>query len=96
MFRHIVMLRWKPEADAHARASVREALLGMRTAVPAIRALRWGDNVGRSPNAYDAVVVMDFDGREAFEAYLESDAHRGYVAGPARAAVASLAVIQHE
>lgn len=94
MIRHIVMMRWKPEADAEARQAARDAIEKLR-AVPDVREMRAGDNVGQSPNAYDFAAVIDFDDREAFTRYLQSEAHRRYVEGPARAAVASIAAIQH-
>jgi hypothetical protein len=95
MLRHIVLLRWKPDADEAAREAVREAIAAMPGRTSEIRTLRWGDNVGNRPNAYDFAVVMDFDDRAAFDRYLAGDAHREYVVGPARAAVASIAAIQH-
>ena len=95
MIRHIVLMRWKVEADVATKQSAREAIEGLG-ALPEVRAMRVGENVGRSPNAYDFAAVMDFDDRVAFARYLESEAHRRYVEGPARAAVASIAAIQHE
>ncbi len=95
MLRHIVLLRFRPDADASARKAIREAIGTFRAHVPEIRDLQCGDSVSTSPDAYDFAVVMDFEDRAAFERYLASPAHRAYVAGPARAAVASLAATQH-
>lgn len=94
MIRHIVMIRFREDAGPDERHAFREAVESLG-AVPEVRAMCAGDNIGSSPNAYDFAVVMDFDDREAFTRYLHSDPHRRYVAGPARAAVASLAAIQH-
>lgn len=96
MLRHIVLIRWKPESDEASRSAAREAIEGLRAAVPEVRELRCGSNVGQSPHGYDFGTVMDFEDRDAFARYLASDAHRAYASGPARAAVASLAAIQHE
>ncbi len=95
MLRHIVLIRWKPEADEASRSAAREAIEALGAAVPEVRDLRCGPSVRQSPNGYDFGTVMDFDDHEAFARYLASDAHRAYASGPARAAVASLAVIQH-
>lgn len=95
MLRHVVLLRWQPEVDEAARRAVCDALAAMPAAVPEIRDLRWGPNVGTSPNAFDLAVVMDFDDREAFARYLASAAHRAYVEGPGRAAVGAIAAVQH-
>jgi hypothetical protein len=75
---------------------VGEAIAAMPASVQEVRALRWGLNVGKSPNVFDLAVVMDFDDREAFERYLASRAHQDYVRGPGKAAVGSIAAIQHE
>lgn len=83
------------EADEAARQAVRYAIENMRARVPEIRELRWGDNIGQSPHAYDLAIVIDFDNRAAFDRYLASAAHGEYVSGPAQAAVGSLASIQH-
>lgn len=92
--RHIVMIRFREDAGAEERRAFREAVESLGS-VPEVRSMCAGDNIGKSPNAYDFAVVMDFDDREAFTRYLQSDTHQRYVQGPARAAVASIAAIQH-
>lgn len=94
-FRHIVLVRFRPEAREDERRAVVQAIEALPSLVPEIRALRAGANVGTSPAAYDLAVVMDFDDRAAFERYLASDAHRAYASGPAARAVGGLAVVQH-
>ncbi|SNS78479.1 Dabb family protein [Tropicimonas sediminicola] len=95
MLRHIVLVTFKPEATSEERAALRAAVEGFRDSVPEVRALECGDNVGKGPNHHDFAVVADFDDMAAFRRYIESDAHKAYVAGPAKA-VARLAAIQHE
>ncbi len=95
MIRHIVLITFKPEADTAARDAVRAAVRNFAREVPDIRSLTCGDNLGQGPNHHDFAVVADFDDMAAFRRYIESDAHKAYVAGPARA-VAKLAAIQHE
>ncbi|MFD0978616.1 Dabb family protein [Tropicimonas aquimaris] len=95
MLRHIVLVTFKPEATAEERAALRAAVEGFRDNVPEVRALECGENVGKGPNHHDFAVVADFDDMAAFRRYIDSDLHRAYVAGPAKA-VARLAAIQHE
>ena len=95
MLRHIVLLTFKPEATANERAAVQHALDGLR-ALPEVRSLTCGSNVGSGPNHCDFALVVDFDDIEAFRRYLASPPHRAYVEGPARAAVGRIAAIQHE
>jgi quinol monooxygenase YgiN len=94
MLRHIVMLRFKPEATTEDRAALRAAVEGFKDKVPEVRALVCGDNLGSGPNHHDFAVVADFDDMAAFRRYIDSPAHKEYVAGPARF-VASLSAIQH-
>ena len=95
MLRHIVMIRWKPEATEDQKQAVQDAINGMRSQVPEIVDLRWGADIGRGPNNFDLAVVMDFGDREAFKRYLSSAVHQSYVQGAAKAAVGSLASVQH-
>ena len=94
MFRHVVMVCFKPEASAEERAAVRDAVRGFAGQVPEVRSLTCGENVGSGPNHHDFVMVADFDDEAAFRRYLASPAHRAYVEGPAKA-VAKIAAIQH-
>jgi quinol monooxygenase YgiN len=95
MLRHIVLQRFKPEASAEERVALRAAIEGLRAAVPEIRSLVCGENVGSGPNHHDFAVVVDFDDMAAFRRYIDSAAHRAFVAGPAKI-VEKLAAIQHE
>jgi hypothetical protein len=95
VLRHIVLVRFRPEADEAARQAVRAVIATMPDAVSGIVALHAGDDVGRTPASADYAVVMDFESREAFARYRDHPAHRAYVDGPARVAVASIVVVQH-
>jgi len=94
MFRHIVLLRFKPEATDAERLAVREAVEKLPSQVPEIVAGRCGSDVGRGPNNYDIGLVFDFEDRDAFKRYIASAPHQAYVQGPAKS-VAQLAVLQH-
>jgi hypothetical protein len=95
MLRHIVLLTFKPDATAEQKAAVADALEALRS-VPEVRSLTCGANVGSAPSHCDYALVADFDDMAAFRRYLASPPHRAYVEGPARAAVARIAAIQHE
>jgi len=94
MFRHIVLVKWKPEATDAEQQAMREAIEQLPSQVPEISAVRVGVDVGRGPNNYDMATVFDFEDRAAFDRYIASEAHHAYVQGPARI-VAELAVVQH-
>ena len=94
MFRHIVLVKWKPEVTDAERQALRDAIEQLPTQVPEIIAARVGLDVGRGPNNYDMATVFDFENIAAFKRYIASAAHQAYVQGPAKAA-AQFAVVQH-
>jgi len=94
VFRHIVLVKWKPESTDVERQAMRDAVAQMTSQVPEIIAARVGLDVGRGPYNYDMATVFDFEDRAAFERYIASEAHHAYVQGPAKV-VAQLAVVQH-
>jgi len=94
MFRHIVLVKWKPDATDAERQAMHDAIDRLPSLVPEILAARVGVNVGSGPYHYDMATVFDFADRDAFENYITSEAHQAYVQGPAMA-VAQLAVVQH-
>jgi len=94
VFRHIVLVKSKPESTEVERQAMREAIEQLPAQIPEIVAVRCGFDVGRGPNNFDMATVFDFEDRDAFERYIASAAHQAYVQGPARIA-SQLAVVQH-
>ena len=95
MLRHIVLHRYKPEATDEQRLALRAAIEAMPAGMPEIRGLVCGANVGKGPNHHDFAIVTDFDDMAAFRRYIDSPAHKDYVARHA-GIVEKLAAIQHE
>lgn len=94
MFRHIVLLKLKPEATADERETLQRAIDDLPLVAPEIRGLRRGENVGSAPDNYDLAVIMDFDDEASFRSYLAGPAYHAYVSGPALI-VERLAALQH-
>ena len=94
MFRHIVLVKWKPDSTDAERQAMREAIERLPSVVPEIVAACIGLDVGHGPNNDDMATVFDFEDRDAFKRYIASAADQAYVRGPAKA-VAQLAVVQH-
>jgi hypothetical protein len=42
--RHVVLLRFRPEADAEQRATVESAFAALASQVPEVQSLEWGTN----------------------------------------------------
>lgn len=96
MIRHIVLARFRPDADEAARQAVRDAIAGLRHQIPGIVDMRWGDDIGRKAASADFAVVIDFVDRAAFAAYGTHPAHRAYAEGAGKAAIEGITVVQHE
>ena len=95
MFRHIVLIRFNDDLTEADRAAYKAAVEEMASG-PEVRGFSCGLNVGSGPNHHDFAVVMDFDDRAAFRAYIDGPAHKAYVDEWAKRCVKSLAAIQHE
>lgn len=96
MLRHIVMVTFKPETTEDQKDAYRTTVRGFADAMPEIRSLVCGDNVGSGPNHHDFAIVADFDDMAAFRRYIDGPVHQLYVEEHARKVVAKLAAIQHE
>lgn len=91
-FRHIVLIRFKPEtteADRRAYIAAVDRLHG-----DAGRPSQAGLNVGSGPNHFDFAAVTDFADEAAFRAYIASPEHKAYVESFGKPMVAQLAVVQ--
>lgn len=95
MLRHIVMVAFKADASEEQRAAMRAAVEALPDAIPEIRSLVAGANVGSGPSHFDYVTTMDFDDMSAFRRYIDSPAHQAYVQDHARLVTDKLATIQH-
>jgi hypothetical protein len=60
VFRHIVLVKWKPESTDVERQAMRDAVAQLTSQVPEIIAARVGLDVGRGPYNYDMATVFDF------------------------------------
>jgi hypothetical protein len=80
VFRHVVLLRWAPEATAADQESLAEALGRLPGAIPAIRVYRYGADAGLNDENFDFAVVADFADVAGYEQYRDHPAHRAVVA----------------
>lgn len=96
MFRHVVMVRFTEEATDDQKQALREGLATMPEQISEIRAYRFGDDAGLSPENFDFVVVADFEHQDDFVAYRDNPAHQKLVADLLRPIVAERAAVQHE
>ena len=96
MFRHVVMVKFTPEATDEQKETLREGLATMPEQIPEVRAYRFGDDVRISADNFDFVLVADFENQDGFLAYRDHPAHQKLVADLLRPIVAQRAAVQHE
>ncbi len=94
MFRHVVLLKWNPEATAEQRRAAAE---GIRTLeqLPGIRQFSVGEDAGAEPDTYDLVIVADFDDEAGYLGYKNHPLHRTLIAGVTEPIRAARAAVQY-
>jgi hypothetical protein len=87
MFRHVVLLRWKPGTPVGHGEAVAAALEGLRHRAIPFRSYVFGPDLGISgpPNGFDFGIVGEFDDRAGWDAYMGDEEHdriRAELIGP--------------
>lgn len=75
MIRHVVFFKFKPEADAGEREAALDELRGLPDKIDSIREFEVGEDILRSPRAWDAVLIATFDDLDALGKYARHDDH---------------------
>ena len=96
MIRHVVLFTWTPEATEEQKQALHAELAKMPPAIEAIRAYRYGSDVGINPANCDYAVAADFDDAAGYVTYRDHPAHRAMVERYVSPIVASRAAIQFE
>ena len=96
MFRHVVLLRWKPEATAEQRSHVESGLAGLPSLIPEIRSYVFGADAHVSEGNFDLAVVADFDDYDGYVVYRDNPDHLAMIAERIRPILAERAAVQHE
>jgi hypothetical protein len=96
VFRHVVLLRWKPEATAEQRSHVESGLAELPSLIPEIRSYVFGADARVSEGNFDLAVVADFDDYDGYVAYRDQPDHVAMIAERIRPILAERAAVQHE
>ncbi len=96
MFRHAVMVKWKPEATVEQRTAALSGVQSLPHTIRQIRQLTIGENAGIDKDTYDAVVVVDFDDANDYAVYRDHPDHRALMETLLRPILASRAAIEYE
>ena len=79
MIRHVVIIRWTPEATDEAKQRVAAELSRLPALIPSLRDYRIGTDLGLNPANFDFAVAADFDDADGYLAYRDHPEHRAIV-----------------
>ncbi len=96
MFRHVVLLKWTPEATREQRQAAAEGIRSLPQHVQGIRAFSVGEDAGAESGTFDLVIVADFDDRAGYLAYRDHPVHQTLIAGVTAPIRAGRAAVQYE
>jgi hypothetical protein len=89
-------LRFKPETSDETRATVIAGLRGLPSHIPTVRRLTVGENAGVTPEAFDVVLIGEFDDVDGYVAYRDHPFHVEFRRTQTTPNVAERASIQYE
>ena len=75
MIKHVVMFKFRPEADSLECKEVLADLRKLPDKIDVIREFEVGEDLLRSPRSWDAVLVSTFDGLDTLQQYARHDDH---------------------
>jgi hypothetical protein len=96
MFRHVVLLRWKPDATPEQRSAVERGLAGLPGRIAEIRSYTFGADVHVNEGNFDLVVVADFDDVDGYLVYRDHPDHQTVIRERIAPILADRAAVQHE
>jgi hypothetical protein len=79
MIHHVVLFRFRSDAEPGQVAAAGEALLAMRGRIPEVRAVGWGPNLAPSADEWPWVLVVECDDMDAVRRYADHPIHREVV-----------------
>ena len=96
MIRHVVMFRFRDDADEAQRQAVHDAIATMPEATGVTETYTLGGDLGLGEGNFDFAVVGDFADQAAYLTYRDHPEHRRIVAEIIRPAITDRAAIQFE
>jgi hypothetical protein len=96
MLRHIILLRWTPEATEDQKKAAEAGFHALPGAIAQIRGLTCGPDLGLSTGAHDFAAVLDFDDADGWRAYQGHPAHHRLVGDLVKPILAERAAVQFD
>ncbi|MGB2757508.1 MAG: Dabb family protein [Acidimicrobiia bacterium] len=75
MIRHVALFQWKEGTTEAEIAAITAGLATLPDQIEALRAYRFGPDVGFSEGNFDYAVVADFDSIDDYPTYVQHPAH---------------------
>jgi hypothetical protein len=105
MFRHVAVLRWKPEADDASKTAFLENFPRMCESIDVIHSWTLGVNVGQGgeshvqqwgfPGNLDLGLTIEFDSHEGYLEYAEHPVHQEFIRDYADKVLGERYAVQH-
>lgn len=96
MLRHVALFRWSESTTDDDVAAIAEGLAALPTAIPEIKALRFGRDAKINDGARDFGLVADFDTVDGYLVYRDHPAHTTFIAEHLTPHSVDRAFIQYE
>ena len=96
MFRHVVLLTWKPDTTPEQKEQVTTDLSTLPKLVPGIRDYRIGADAGLVAGNADFAITADFDDADAYLVYRTHPAHIDVLDRTIRPIAAQRVAVQYE
>jgi hypothetical protein len=94
MLRHVVMLRWNDVTTDEEKERAAAGFRALPSAIPQIRRLSCGPDLGIGSGNHDFVAIFDFDHADDWRVYQEHPRHREFIATALKPILADRAAIQ--
>jgi hypothetical protein len=89
------MFRWVVGTTEEQVQALHQALRRLPEVIPELRGYRVGPDAGLTEGNWEFVVVAEFDGADAWRAYLAHPAHQQVIAEHVRSMVAERVSVQY-
>jgi hypothetical protein len=96
MFRHVVLLTWKPDATDEQKEQVSKGLSTLPQLVPGIADYHFGEDAGLVPGNADFAITADFDNADGYLVYRTHPAHLDVLNDAISPIVAERVAVQYE
>jgi hypothetical protein len=96
MIRHVVLLRWKPEATVEQKKQAAAEVAKLPSMVPSVLGFASGPDIGVNSGNFDFSVTADFEDESGYVAYRDDPGHRQVVASYIAPIIADRAAVQFQ